>query len=93
MPWLGSLLASLLGTSVARMLTGAGLAIVTFAGMTPLVLSALNHAADLLEGVGGSVLQIMLMCGAGEALSMLGSAIMTRVAIDAGKVALTKAAS
>jgi hypothetical protein len=35
----------------------------------------------------------MLMAGAGEAITLIGSAIVTRVVIDAGKVAVQKAAS
>lgn len=90
MPWLGALLANLLGTAVARMLTGAGLGLVTFAALTPLVLSALNAAAQRFQGIGGKLLQIMLMCGLGVVLSMIGSAIVTRIAIEAARVAIKK---
>jgi len=90
MPWLGALLANLLGTAVARVLTGAGLALVTFASLTPLVLSALNAAANRFNGIAASVLQIMLMCGIGTAISLIGSAIVTRIAIEATRVAIKK---
>ncbi|WP_258954717.1 DUF2523 domain-containing protein [Stenotrophomonas indicatrix] len=40
-----------------------------------------------------SVANVMLMAGAGEAIAMIGSAIVTKVVIDAGKVAIQKAAS
>lgn len=90
MPWLGALLANLLGSAVARMLTGAGLGLVTFAALTPLVLSAMNGAAQKFSGIASSVLQIMLMSGFGVAISAVGSAIVTRIAIEATRVAIKK---
>lgn len=90
MPWLGALLASLLGTAVSRLLVGAGLGVATFASVTPLVLSALNSAASAMAGVGGAALQIALMSGLGEALSAIGSAMLTRLAIESAKIAITK---
>lgn len=90
MPWLGALLASLLGTAVSRLLVGAGLGVVTFASITPLILSALNSAASAMTGIGGASLQIALMSGFGEALSAIGSGIMTRVAIESAKIAIQK---
>lgn len=90
MPWLGTLLASLLGTAGARILSGLGLGLVTYAAMTPVILSALNLARGLTSGITSSILQLVLLSGIGEALSMIGAAMMTRAAIDAGRVALAK---
>lgn len=90
MPWLGTLLASLLGTAGARILSGLGLGLVTYAAMTPVILSALNLARGLTSGITASILQLVLLSGIGEALSMIGAAMMTRAAIDAGRVALSK---
>lgn len=90
MHWLGALLASLLGTAGARILTGLGLGLVTYAALTPLVLSALNVMRSMTGGMTASVLQVALLSGIGEALSMIGAAIMTRTAIDAGRVAIRK---
>lgn len=90
MPWLGTLLAGLLGTAGARILTGLGLGLATYAVMTPLVLSALNAARSLTSGITSSILQLMLLSGIGEAITMIGAAIMTRTAIDAGRVAIRK---
>jgi len=72
------------------MLTGAGLGLVTFAALTPLVLSALNAAAQKFNGIPSSILQIMLMSGFGVALSAVGSGIVTRLAIEAARVAIKK---
>jgi len=54
------------------------------------VLSALNAAANRFNGIAASVLQIMLMCGIGTAISLIGSAIVTRIAIEATRVAIKK---
>lgn len=92
MPWLGALLASLLGTSVSRMLVGAGLALASLAAVTPLVLSAMNAAAQGFGDITGAVLQIMLLSGIGEGISIIGSAILTRMIVDTGRIFVTRAA-
>jgi hypothetical protein len=90
MPWLGALLASLLGTAVSRLLVGAGLGVATFASITPIVLSALNKAASATAGIGGAALQLILMSGLGVGLSAIGAGIMTRIVIESARVAITK---
>lgn len=90
MPWLGALLAGLLGTAGARVLTGLGLGLVTYAAMTPVILSALNAVKSSTSGITSSVLQLMLLSGIGEAMSAIGAAMLTRAAIDAGRVALAR---
>ena len=76
MPWLASLLASLLGTAVSRVLVGAGLSLATFAALTPVVLSALNVARSAFGGLTASALQIVQISGLGVAISAIGSAIL-----------------
>jgi hypothetical protein len=90
MPFLGSLLVSLLGTAAARVLTGVGVGLVTYAALTPLISSALTMARDMAAGITASVLQVCLIAGLGDCMSMLGSALLTRAAISAGRVALAK---
>lgn len=90
MPWLGMLLTTLLGTAGARVLTGLGLGLVTYAALTPAILMALNAARSAFGGITGSVLQLVLMSGIGEAVSTIGAAMLTRAAIDAGRVALAR---
>lgn len=92
MQWLGILLANLVGSSVARLLTGAGLGLVTFAALTPLVLSALNAVNNAAAGIPSDLAAILLKSGIGVAMSAIGSAILTRMAIEAAKVSLAKAA-
>lgn len=87
------LLANLLGSFIARILTGAGLAVVSGAALIPLVTAALDAAAAGLGGMPGDMLAICNMGGIGEAMSIIGSAMLTRTAINAGKLGLKKAAS
>lgn len=93
MPWLAGFLVSLLGNSLARVLTGAGLGLATGAALLPLVRIALNKIPQYWGGIAGDLANVMLMSGVGEAITMIGSAIVTKVVIDAGKVAVQKAAT
>ena len=90
--WLSGLLKNLFGESIARALGGAGISLVSAAVLLPLVTAALNAAASGLNGLPGDLLNVMLLCGLGECLSVVGSAMLTRVAMDAGKIGLKKAA-
>lgn len=93
MPWLAAFLTQLLGNSLARVLTGAGLGLATGAALLPLVKGALNLITQKWSGISADLANVMLMAGAGEAITMIGSAIVTKIVIDAGKVAIQKAAS
>ncbi len=86
------ILGNIVGTGIARLLTGAGLSLVTFAALTPLVLSMLNAGANAFSGIASATLNIMLLSGLGVALSAIGSGILTRVAIVAAAVGIKKAA-
>lgn len=93
MPWLASFLTSLLGNGIARLLTGAGLGLATGAALLPLVKAGLNLIVQKFNGIGADLANVLLMCGVGEAITIIGSGIVTKVMIDAGKVAVQKAAS
>lgn len=90
--WLSNLLRELFGESIARALGGAGLALTTAAVLIPLVTTALNAAAAALAGIGGEILQVILLFGFGEALSIVGAASLTRLMMGAGRVGIKKAA-
>lgn len=70
---------------IPTLLLGAGLAIVTYVGLSPLVEAGLDAAVSKLTGSGlpDVALQLALLSGLGEALSIIGSAILTRLAISA----------
>lgn len=86
------LLASLLGDLVGRVLTGAGLALVTGAALIPIVTTAMDAAAAALGGMPGNMLAVANLGGIGEGLSIVGAAVITRVGIGAATVGLKKAA-
>lgn len=87
------LLANLLGNLVARVLTGAGLAIVTGAALIPVMTGALDAAAAAIGGMPGALLNLVGMAGFGEGMSIIGAAMLTRTAINAGRIGLKKAAA
>jgi len=93
MPWLAVLLTNLLGTALARLLTGAGLAIGTYVAVRPVVMSALTLLRDHMQNVAGDILQVAMMGGYGEAATAIGSAVLTRVALEAARVFIKRAAA
>lgn len=89
--WLTTLLRNLFGDSVARVLGGAGISVVTGAVLMPLVITALNAASSAVAGIGGDILQVMLLAGVGECMSIIGSAMLTRMALNSTRLGLKKA--
>ncbi|MEN5264235.1 DUF2523 family protein [Stenotrophomonas sp. TWI587] len=86
-----ALLQSLFGDAIARMLGGAGLSVISMAAIMPVVLGALNLVASKLQGMPADLASLALLSGAGEGLSVIGSAIMARMAISAAGVGIGKA--
>lgn len=91
MQYLGFLLANLFGGAVGSMLLGGGLALTTYAVSKPLIMSALDEAAQAMGGMPGDILQVALIAGLGEVLTIIGSGIATRLGITAARVALKRA--
>jgi hypothetical protein len=89
--WFSVLLKNLFGDGVARLLGGAGLTLVTGAVMLPMVTTALNTAAHSIGGIGGGLLDVVLLLGIGEAMSIIGSAMLTRLAMNSTRVGLKRA--
>lgn len=88
-----ALLQSLFGDAIARMLSGAGLSVVSFAAILPVVTSALNLCAQHISSLPGDVASLMLLGGAGECVSIIGAAVLTRMSINAAHVGITKGSS
>lgn len=86
------LLSDLLGNSFARILSGAGLSMVSFAGITAVVTTALNLVVTYVQGLTGAVAQIVLLLGTGHALSIIGAALLTRAAMSSAGIGFKKAA-
>jgi len=74
---------------IPTMLVGAGLSLVTFTAMSPLIESMLNTAASSLYGLPLAAVQWTLLAGVGDALSIMGSAVLSRLTIVAASNALT----
>lgn len=91
--WFSGLLKNLFGDSIARMLSGAGLTLVSSAVLIPLVTTMLNQAASLMGGIPGDMLQVIGLFGFGEAMSIMGSAMLTRLAVDSTNIGIKRASS
>ena len=91
--YISLLLKNLLGDAFARVLTGAGLSMVSMAALLPLVTTALNAAASAVGGIGGDLLNVILLFGFGEALSVMGAAMLTRMSIQAATFGIKKASN
>ncbi|HHW4679770.1 MAG TPA: DUF2523 domain-containing protein [Xylella sp.] len=91
--WFAIFFRALFGHAVARVLVGAGLALVTTASLVPLVTSALNLVVSNMSGIPADLLNVVLLMGFGQALSIIGSAILTRLALQALYVSVVKSVS
>lgn len=80
-----SFLEKLLGNSAARFLYGGGFALASYAAVTTAVTTSLNAAEGYIGGMGGDLLQIVLLAGVSDALTLIGAAILTRAAWSSGK--------
>lgn len=80
-----SFLEKLLGNSASRFLIGGGFALGSYAAITVAVTGALNAAEGYIGGMGGDLLQIVLLAGVSDALTLVGVAILTRAAWNSGK--------
>lgn len=81
---------NLVGDSLARVLTGGGLALVSFAGLSALWLGALELVRGYAAGVAGDMMALILLFGFGEALTILGTAVMTRAGLQAATLGLSR---
>lgn len=86
--WLQTLLASLLGSAGSRVLTGAGLGLASFAAFSSIISVALNSAAAAFGGLPSAIAALIYISGMGTAMSAIGSAILTRAAIESARVSL-----
>lgn len=87
------LLAKLLGNSAARVLSGAGLSLASYAALSAAVLAALNGVAQGFANVSADIANLVLLFGVGEALSIVGAAMLTRVALQSATLGITRASA
>lgn len=85
-----AVIAAILGWALAgaipRILLGAGLALGTYAILSPLLDSFLSSVASSFGGLSGSIASIVSIAGAGEAINILASALVARMAIQSARV-------
>lgn len=81
---------SIVGSLVARVLIGSGLTLVAYAGISTAVESLLDSAVAGL-GTLGDVSQILYIAGVGDALSIVGGAVVASVTFHAARVFVARA--
>ncbi len=90
---LGELLTGLLGGLLARVLIGAGMGVVTYGALSTAVTAALNALTAQFSGLPSDVLNMLLLSGVGQGLSIIGSAMAARAAMRAASVGIGMAAA
>lgn len=78
-------IASIFGTSVQRLLVGSGFALVTGVAFYAAIENALNAVTGSIAGITGDLLSIILLAGTGDAISIIGAAVLTRASWDRGQ--------
>ncbi len=79
-----------LGGLIARALWGAGMTFVSYVAFFPLVNMALDQINSALSGMARDMYNVLMLGGLGQVLSILGSAMLTRVSMLAGLAGLAR---
>jgi hypothetical protein len=66
---------------IATFFAHAGLAVIVFSGIDIFIDEALGYAINSLTGLPSAALQLALLAGVGSFFSIVGSALLTRVAL------------
>jgi len=74
-----------MANAIPRVLAGAGFAVLGYSVITTLITSTLNLFTSTLSQ-GGAYIQLLYLAGAGEAISIIGSAMLTTAAIQSARV-------
>ncbi|AAA88380.1 unknown protein [Pseudomonas phage Pf3] len=74
-----------LSSFVLKLFTVLGVGIFTYVGLTALVDGFLNLLQPMLTGLPSYILDILAIAGVPEALSIVGSALLTRASINSAK--------
>lgn len=84
------MLTSLFGSLGARVLSGAGISIASYALIMPVILTALNLADNAFSGLPAAVVQLLAMSGIGSAFSIIASALIAKAAMDHQQIGFLK---
>lgn len=90
---ISQLLRKLIGNGGARLLTGMGISIASYAALAAATTAALAGVTSTFSGIGADVANLMMLCGVGQALSIVGAAMLTKAAVQSGSLGLTKTSS
>lgn len=67
---------------IQRVLLGAGLTLVVYSGVSELAESLLNAVATSFSQLPQAIFQLAMLSGIGQSISILGSAVLSRVALS-----------
>lgn len=79
-----SIITWLLGSAISRLLVGAGLTLLTAGGIYSIVEVALNGLVSYFSGLPSDILSFVILSGVPAGMSLIGSAILTRLTIQVG---------
>jgi len=80
----------LVGGSLANILVGAGLGLVSYAALSAAILAALALVQSYVGGLASDVFGVVMLMGFGDALSILGSALLVRAAMVSASVGIAR---
>lgn len=86
--FLYGIFAWMLGNAAARILTGAGLGLISFAVLDSIITNFLDSAASSLSGLPQLTLALLGIAGVGTGISIVGGALLTAAAIKSATVAI-----
>lgn len=82
---IGAFIVGLAGPVVRKILLSLGIGLVSYAALTTVLNTALSSAKSAFGGMTGDVASLVQLSGAGECLSIIGGAMLARVAMLAVK--------
>lgn len=83
-------LKGLFGGAIANLLVGGGLALVSFTGLKLAIEAALAVVQSYVGGLSSDIFGVVMLLGMGDALSMIGSALLVRAAIASASVGISR---
>jgi hypothetical protein len=83
-------LKGMFGGAIANLLVGAGLGVVSFAGISAALYTALAVVQSYVGGLTSDIFGMVMLLGLGESLSIIGSALLVRAAIASASVGVGK---
>lgn len=85
---LAPLLIWVLSSAIARVLVSLGIAFFTYSGIVYLVELALDQFSSIIGGLPSSVISLIGLAGVDQAISIVGSALLTAAAIKAARISV-----